>query len=304
MQIRYRLWAHETIGDAYLFEQAHIIDQGAKSEKSYRSQRLSTATTAVSTKPATKSKAKSSTRFWEIDTLRGVAIVMMIIFHLMWDLWYFGVRPETVLYDGFWKYFQRTIPILFLSLAGISLTLSYRFAIKSRGNTKGLFKKFLLRGLKVFGLGMIITIVVWAAGVGYVTFGILHLIGFSIVAAYPFLRFRWLNFCLWLLFVAAGYVLQGITVDIRWLAWLGLEPANYFPVDYFPIIPWFGVVLLGIFLGNTLYTTEGRSFYLPDYSAWLPVRFLSFLGRHSLLIYVIHQPILIALLYVFGIIQI
>ena len=49
---------------------------------------------------------------------------MMIIFHLMWDLWYFGVRPETVLYSGFWKYFQRTIPILFLSLAGVSLTVA------------------------------------------------------------------------------------------------------------------------------------------------------------------------------------
>jgi uncharacterized membrane protein len=284
---------------------------------------LSTATTAVSTKSVAKSKAKSSTRFWEIDTLRGVAIVMMIIFHLMWDLWYFGVRPETVLYDGFWKYFQRTIPILFLSLAGISLTLSYRFAIKSRGNTKGLFKKFLLRGLKVFGLGMIITIAVWAAGVGYVHFGILHLIGFSIIAAYPFLPYRWINLVLWILFVIGGYFIQDLHIvalssvfehggtmwplldtDPMWLAWLGLTPRVYVPVDYFPVIPWFGVVLLGLFLGNTLYTTEGRNFYLPDYSAWLPVRFLSFLGRHSLLIYVIHQPILIALLYVFGIIQI
>ena len=50
---------------------------------------------------------------------------------------------------------------------------------------------------------MLITIGVWAAGTGYVHFGILHLIGFSIIAAYPFLRFRWLNLFLWILFVAA-----------------------------------------------------------------------------------------------------
>jgi uncharacterized membrane protein len=143
-----------------------------------------------SAKPTAKLNAKRGNRFWEIDTLRGVAIVMMIIFHLMWDLWFFGVRPETVLYAGFWKYFQRTIPILFLSLAGISLTLSYRFAIRSRGSRDKLFRKFLRRGLKVFGLGMIITVAVWAAGTGYVHFGILHLIGFSIIAAYPFLRYR------------------------------------------------------------------------------------------------------------------
>lgn len=273
---------------------------------------MSTAKHAISTEsPSTKTikakdaakKKSSTTRLWEIDTLRGIAIVMMIIFHLMWDLWFFGVRPETVLYAGFWKYFQRTIPTLFLSVAGVSLTLSYRYAVAKQGNTQGLFRKFLLRGLKVFGLGMIITIAVWAAGVGYVTFGILHLIGFSIIAAYPFLRFRWINFCLWLLFVAVGYVLQSVTVEVRWLAWLGLEPANYYPVDYFPVIPWFGVVLLGIFIGNTFYDQNGRRFYLPDYSNRLLVRGLSFLGRHSLLIYVIHQPILIALLYVFGIIQ-
>ena len=268
---------------------------------------MSTANTAISTEsPASESTTKkksSTTRFWEIDTLRGVAIVMMIIFHLMWDLWFFGVRPETVLYAGFWKYFQRTIPILFLSLAGVSLTLSYRYAIRARGSSQGLFRKFLLRGLKVFGLGMIITIGVWAGGTGYVHFGILHLIGFSIIAAYPFLRFRWLNFFLWVAFVAAGWVLQSVTVDFPWLVWLGLEPQHYVPVDYFPVIPWFGVVLLGIFIGNTFYSEQGRRFFLPDYAHWWPVRFLGFLGRHSLLIYVIHQPILIALLYVFGVIR-
>jgi len=280
-------------------------------------------TKSKSAKSASKPTTKKSNRFWEIDTLRGVAIVMMIIFHLMWDLWFFGVRPETVLYAGFWKYFQRTIPILFLSLAGISLTLSYRFAIRTRGNKKGLFKKFLLRGLKVFGLGMLITIAVWAAGTGYVHFGILHLIGFSIIAAYPFLRYRWINFVLWILFVIGGYFLQDLRIDAlaslagydsaavsflnanpAWIAWLGLTPRGYVPVDYFPVIPWFGVVLLGVFLGNTFYTTEGRTFYLPDYSNWLPMRFLSFLGRHSLVIYVIHQPILIATLYLLGIISV
>jgi uncharacterized membrane protein len=277
---------------------------------------------SASAKSVAKPKAKKGNRFWEIDTLRGVAIVMMIIFHLMWDLWFFGARPETILYTGFWKYFQRTIPILFLSLAGISLTLSYRFSIRSRGNSKGLFRKFLWRGLKVFGLGMIITIAVWAAGTGYVHFGILHLIGFSIIAAYPFLRYRWVNLVLWILFVIGGYFLQDLHIvaissafgyegaiipfletNPAWLAWLGIIPRAYAPVDYFPVIPWFGVVLLGVFLGNTFYTTEGRTFYLPDYSNWLPTRFLSFLGRHSLIIYVIHQPILIASLYVLGIIR-
>ena len=83
-------------------------------------------------------------RFWEVDTLRGVAIVMMVIFHFMWDLWAYRIMPDLVLYAGFWKYFQRTTASLFIVLVGVSMTLSYRAAIRSKGNTDGLFRKFLL----------------------------------------------------------------------------------------------------------------------------------------------------------------
>ena len=72
-------------------------------------------------------------RFWEVDALRGVAIVMMVIFHLMWDLWAFHVLPDVVLWAGFWKYFQRTTATLFIMLVGVSLTLSYRRAAAKQG---------------------------------------------------------------------------------------------------------------------------------------------------------------------------
>ena len=161
----------------------------------------------------------------------------------------------------------------------------------------------------VFGLGMVITLALWALGrlaglhIGHVEFGILHLIGFSIAAAYPLLRFKWLNLFLWMAFYVAGYYVQRIHVDTTWLVWLGLTPVRYTPVDYFPVIPWFGVVLLGIFLGNTFYPNGDRSFALPDLSGTLPIRSLDFLGRHSLLIYLIHQPLLFAILAVLGIIS-
>ena len=242
-------------------------------------------------------------RFWEVDSLRGVAIVMMVIFHLMWDLWYFRVLPDVVLWAGFWKYFQRTTAILFILLVGVSLTISYQRSVAKRG-VDGLYLKFLVRGLRIFGLGMVITVVTAALRIGYVHFGVLHLIGFSIAVAYPFLRYRRLNLALWAAFVVAGYFVRYQYVDTLWLVWLGLTPRLYAPNDFFPLIPWFGVVLLGVFLGNTFYPQGKRTFFLPDFSAWLPFRFLEFLGRHSLLIYMVHQPALFALLALFGIIDI
>ncbi len=262
--------------------------------------------TTTTTKAKQKADQKAATnRIWELDTWRGVAICTMILYHFMWDLWFFRLLPPDVtLFDGFWKYVQRFTAVSFLLLVGISLTISYRSSLlRKGGDSSGLFAKFARRGLKVFGLGMIVTLVTWVVGVGTIHFGILHLIGFSIIAAYPFLRFRWLNFFLWMLFFAAGYftVVNPIYLDHNWLTWLGLRRPDYYASDYFPVIPWFGVVLLGIFLGNTFYTASGRTFYLPDWGNFAPFRFLQLLGRNSLLIYMIHQPILYALAFLLSI---
>lgn len=227
---------------------------------------------------------------------------MMVVFHLMWDLLYFRILPDLILHVGFWKYFQRATANLFLILVGVSLTLSYCRAVAVQGSTAGLFPKFLQRGLGIFGLGILITLGVWLSGIGSVHFGILHLIGFSIIAAYPLLPYRWLNLVLWLVLFLAGGWITGVHASQLWLVWLGVTPQRYLAVDYFPVVPWFGVVLLGVFLGNTLYTPTGRIFALPDLSAWLPVRGLRFLGRHSLVIYLIHQPLLIAMLVLLGLV--
>jgi uncharacterized membrane protein len=72
-------------------------------------------------------------------------------------------------------------------------------------------------------------------------------------------------------------------------------------VDWYPVFPWFGAALLGVFVGFTLWPGGRRRFDLPDLSQTAPVRGLAFLGRHSLLIYLVHQPVLLGLLIVTGI---
>jgi uncharacterized membrane protein len=260
-------------------------------------------TTAAATAKDRSTTTSRRIRYWEIDALRGVAIVMMVIFHLMWDFWYYQIIPDVVLYAGFWKYFQRTTANLFLTLVGVSLAV---VTIKHMGHdltSLPPFRPYLWRGLRIFGCGMLVTLVVWAARIGYVHFGVLHLIGFASIAAYPLLRQRGLNLLLWAIFFIAGYFLLNVRFDFPWLLWLGFTPYNYYPNDYFPVIPYFGVVLLGIFLGNSLYGPEGRRFLLPDISNWLPIRGLQWLGRHSLIIYLTHQLALFAILVALGLIR-
>ncbi|MCB0112875.1 MAG: DUF1624 domain-containing protein, partial [Caldilineaceae bacterium] len=103
--------------------------------------------------------APKSSRIWEVDAWRGIAISMMVIYHLMWDLVAF-LGLQVSLTRGFWFYFQRTTATSFILLVGISLVISYNRDVRRAGTDKGLYPKFLRRGLKILGIGMIITIVI------------------------------------------------------------------------------------------------------------------------------------------------
>jgi len=137
----------------------------------------------------------------------------------------------------------------------------------------------------------------------YVRFGILHLIGFSIIIAYPFLRFRWLNLILSLIIILLAKLVPLLGLDSGWLDWLGLNAVPRSAFDYFPVIPWFGVVLLGILIGKTLYPGGVRRFSLPNISMTPIIRGLRLAGQNSLLIYLVHQPIMIAILTLLGIVR-
>lgn len=235
-------------------------------------------------------------RFWEIDTLRGIAIIMMVIYHIIYDINFFKVY-EINLESPLIILFLYPIGTIFLLLVGISLTLSYSRVEKKYSNQK-LIKKFVFRGLKIFCLGLIITIITYFyLDRGFVVFGILHCIGISIIVSYPLLRYRFLNLFLGLVFILFGIFLRLFSFDFNYLLWLGFIPENFYTVDYFPLLPWLGVVLIGIFLGNILYPNYTRKYDLDDYSDIRIVKFLSFLGRYSLFIYFIHQPIIIGFIY-------
>ena len=248
-----------------------------------------------------RNTAKKRQRFWEVDAARGVAIVMMVVYHLMYDLGTFGnydIEPTS----GFWAWFADATASAFLFLAGVSLSISY-WRATAGGTDRGLFLKYLGRGLRILAYGMALTIVSLALGMGIIAFGILHVIGVSVILAYPLLKFRLPNLFLGVSLIAIGAYMMArdVSSESPWLLPFGVVPENLFMPDYRPLLPWFGVVLVGLFVGNVVYGRGKR----PTGSARPPAaaRPLVPLGRNSLFIYLIHQPILVALLAGLGVID-
>lgn len=245
-------------------------------------------------------ETESKQRFWEIDALRGIAILMMITYHVLFDLVYFGFT-STDLNALPVLVFLYPIGTLFLLLVGVSLTLSYN-RVKQTFITGQLLVKYLKRGGSIFGLGLLITLVTWVyPHHGFIVFGILHCIGLSILLGYVLIRFRLSALLVGFVCISVGVFLRlFVTVDYPWLLWLGVVPRSFYTLDYFPLLPWFGVVLLGIFLGNSLYQDNTRKFKIKDYSRFAGTRLLCFLGRHSLIIYLLHQLIIVGILYLLA----
>lgn len=209
----------------------------------------------------------------------------------------------------FWPQQLYGIPItfLFIFIVGISLALS---ASKTK-DAKILTKKLIKRGAFIFAVGLLITAVTFIyPHDGAILFGVLHLIGVSTILAVPFLiggtkEVQFLgknkNSALILISLVAGTIVIAFSKIVEktsgsiWLVPLGIHPYGFYTLDYEPLFPWFGFVLLGIAVGFWLYPKgERRGFlkFLKNEPAF--VKGISFIGRHSLLIYLGHQPVILA----------
>jgi uncharacterized membrane protein len=231
-------------------------------------------------------------RFWEIDLVRTVAVIIMIVFDVLYVLNYLRIQNTGVPspYHGFWWWISIVNASVFIFLAGVSLTISQARASKRMSS-------FMLRGLQIFGWGMVITLLTWLiAPEEYVIFGILHFFGIAFILAPFFTRFRFINLILGIALLAIGIYLQEqrIFVDFPWLLWL--MPYSFGTLDYWPLVPWFGLFLVGMFAGKMLYPQGNRGFNIPDFSH--PVAsVLTFPGRHPLVMYIAHWPILIGVIF-------
>ncbi len=233
--------------------------------------------------------AEKKSRIWELDVLRGICIIGMVIVHLFFDLRVFAGFDLNL---PMWFVFIRSYGhVLFVLISGICVTLASRS-----------FK----RGLVVFGAGLLISYVtlfmdVFLKADGFrIWFGILHMLGVCMML-YPLFKKLpwWLLAVLGLGFVLLGFWLEGITVSADYLFLLGLCSGKvYVGSDFFPIFPGLGWFLLGAALGKTLYRKKESLLPKVPSDFWL-LKALGFVGRNSLLIYLFHQPVLTGLVLLF-----
>ncbi|MBV2144619.1 DUF1624 domain-containing protein [Falsochrobactrum sp. TDYN1] len=233
-------------------------------------------------------------RLGRVDIARGAALVAMAIYHFAWDLEFFGYLAPATTAQGGWKLFARCIASSFLFLVGFSLVLAHGNGIRWRSMGKRL--------LQIVAAAASISAVTWyMSSENFIFFGILHQIALASVLGLLFQRLHPLiTLIIATLVISGPLYLSAEIFNQPLLAWVGLSTITVRSNDYVPLFPWFGAVLIGIAAArlcerfNVLPLLGGSS------ESHFPQKPLTFIGRHSLAFYLIHQPVLIALIYGFS----
>ena len=240
---------------------------------------------------------KVKNRIWPVDAARGLAVMLMILYHFCFDLNYFQLIHQDFNNSLFWLTARAVIVTTFLTLVGISLVLA---------ETKN-SRYFWIRIAKLLAAAVLVTAgSYWLFPRSFIFFGILHFILAASLIGRFMLRYYWSNLLLGCAIVLLGILYANSWFDQPWLQWLGLMTYKPVTEDYVPIFPWLGVVLTGIFAAKvyrraapaTTFPGSKKNTKKPAaVNPWfnLPI----WLGRHSLAVYLLHQPLLLGALALF-----
>ena len=224
-------------------------------------------------------------RLAAVDGLRGFALCLMVVYHFVFDLDWFHALHADFNHDAFWLSFRAIIVTLFVGLVGVSLVLAHR----AHPGPRPFWRRIAL----IAGCAVLVSGASYVAFPRtFITFGILHCIVVSSILARPLVDSPRLALLAGTAIIAMGNTLHLPLFDTPWLHWVGMMTHKPATEDYEPLFPWLGVVLVGVAVGHWLLARErvaiaalGRA--TPVWLAWM--------GRHSLLIYLVHQPLLVGI---------
>jgi uncharacterized membrane protein len=227
-------------------------------------------------------------RIRSLDMWRGLAILAMVVYHFL-----FFMEMQGLLIFDFsttsMEVFGRLVQFSFLGLVGVAISLVYKR--KSWDE----FRYFQFIRVMIIGIwAMVFTLVSYLLfKEDFIRFGILHLISTSIFVITLFARRKLalLFLCMALILIwLGGYT--GRVLDHNYLSIVGLYDGSFSSLDYFPIVPWLVIPVIGYLIGDWLAAVlQKLDMYLPK------LEWLQFIGRNSLVIYVVHFPVVFALVY-------
>lgn len=235
----------------------------------------------------------TSRRIEALDAARGLALIAMATYHLTWDFEFFGYLEPGTATSGWLKIYARAIASSFLFLAGFSLVLAHYPELKARSFAKRL-------AVIVAAAAAITVATAVAMPESMIFFGILHAIAAGSLVGLAFLRLPPL---VTLAAAAAAIALPNFyrseIFDAPALLFVGLSQHLPRSNDYVPLLPWVGALLTGIAAARIAIASGwlSRLAGLPAGPSWLRLA-----GRNSLIVYLLHQPLLIAVVFLISII--
>lgn len=245
-----------------------------------------------------KKRRTKTQRLSLLDTIRGLTLCSMILYHLSWDLVYMVGIDWPWYHTAGAFYWQQSICWTFILLSGLCIPLSHHR---------------IRRGFVVSLCGVLVTVVTLAfAYEDRVIFGVLTLIGACMILTgllyrglckiprilgivlfgYLFYLTRWINAGYLQLYPGKEIALPSFLYQGYAMTFLGFQAPEFYSTDYFSLMPWFFLYLVGVYLGRLLFETKAKNAGIFR----LSIPPLSFMGRHSLLIYLAHQPVITGIL--------
>ena len=235
-------------------------------------------------------------RIYQLDILRGLSVLAMIFYHFFWDLGYFKFIELESMTRGLPLFFAQFVGASFIIISGISSRLMWI--------SDNFLAKFFKRiGVLIFVCTAITSVTFYFDKNSYIFFGVLHLLATCSVIGLLLSRVR-NNYILFFFFILSLIVSSSeITFNLpHYLSWLGFNKEVPITNDFYPLFPWVTFYLFGLWVYQPVksYLVPNKKNNNPDLSDYNSIfRILQFLGRNSLTVYILHQPIFFSLFFIF-----
>jgi len=226
-----------------------------------------------------------------VDALRGIAVVQLIAYHFIYDLNHYGWIEIVMARDQPWVGWRIAIVSQFLLLVGVGLALRASF----NSGWPGFFRRW----AQIAGAAVLVSAGSWLMlGPRFIWFGILHFIALALLIGRLLAPLGAWNLLLGAACIAAAALFQDAAFNPTPANIIGFVTVKPRTEDYVPLFPWLGLVLIGVGLGEPW---RRRRFPVPRLLVALnvrPPRLLVWLGVWSLTVYLLHQPLMLGLLWI------